>query len=226
LAYWLEHYATSQDLVVSTSSRALPTPTYDTVSKKWTVVIDRAGKQVTLHPAHIVLAAGTLGAPISPSIPDAELFRGTTLHAAAYNGGKDFAGKRTLVVGAGNSSADICQDLEFHGAADVTMLQRSSTCVISVDTSARMLGRLWPPNVPTDVADFKSQAFPFLLMRAIGKATTEHMWAQEEETHRGLREAGLKLNMGEDGSGQRPLVFERFGGRFIFEKFPDTENRH
>ncbi|KAJ7925056.1 FAD/NAD-binding domain-containing protein [Mycena leptocephala] len=197
LAYWLEHYATSQDLVVWTSSRALPTPTYDTGSKKWTVVIDRAGKQVTLHPAHIVLAAGTLG---------------TTLHAAAYNGGKDFAGKRTLVVGAGNSSADICQDLEFHGAADVTMLQRSSTCVISVDTSARMLGRLWPPNVPTDVADSKSQAFPFLLMRAIGKATTEHMWAQEEETHRGLREVGLKLNMGEDGSGQRPLVFERFGG--------------
>ncbi|KAF7362786.1 Flavin-binding monooxygenase [Mycena venus] len=216
LADWLEHYAISQDLVVWTSSRALPTPTYDIASKRWTVVVDRAGEQITLHPAHIVLAAGTLGAPISPSIPDADLFKGITLHAAAYAGGKDFVGKRTLVVGAGNSSADICQDLVFHGAAEVTMLQRSSTCVVSVDTTARVLAQLWPPNVPTDISDFKSQAFPFLLMREIGKATTEHIWAQETETHKGLREAGLKLNMGEDGSGQFPMIFERFGGESHF----------
>ncbi|KAJ6522510.1 FAD/NAD-P-binding domain-containing protein [Mycena vulgaris] len=212
LADWLEHYAISQDLVVWTSSSALPTPTYDTASKRWTVVVDRAGQQVTLHPAHIVLAAGILGAPLFPFIPDAERFNGTIVHSAAYVGRKDFVGKRTLVVGAGNSSADICQDLAFHGAAEVTMLQRSSTCVVSVDTTARLLSQLWFPNVPTDVADFKSQAVPFLLTREIGKATTEHMWSQEEETHRGLREAGLKLNMGTDGSGVYPLGYERFGG--------------
>ncbi|KAJ7848103.1 hypothetical protein B0H13DRAFT_1906930 [Mycena leptocephala] len=115
----------------------------------------------------------------------------------AYAGGKGFVGKRTLVVGAGNSSADICQDLAFHGAAEATMLQRST---------------LWPPNVPTDVADFKSQAVPFLLIREIGKATTHHMWAQQKVTHEGLREAGLKLNMGTDGNGHYPLAYERFGG--------------
>ncbi|KAF7335716.1 FAD/NAD-P-binding domain-containing protein [Mycena venus] len=215
LADWLEQYAISQDLVIWTNSRALPTPTYDAASKRWTVVIDRAGVQVVLHPAHIVLAAGTLGAPRVPSIPDAEVFSGTTIHAAAYPGGKEFVRKRTLVVGAGNSSADICQDLAFQDAAEVTMLQRSSTCVVSADNVARKLEHLWPANVPTDVADFKVQVMPYLLLREIGKATTESMWAEEKETHEGLREAGLSLTMGKDGSGQYPMIFERFGGYWL-----------
>ncbi|KAJ7689660.1 FAD/NAD-P-binding domain-containing protein [Mycena rosella] len=183
LADWLEQYAVSQDLV-----------------------------RVALHPVHIVLAAGTLGAPRTPSIPDAHLFAGTALHAAAYPGGKPFEGKRTLVVGAGNSAADICQDLTFQGAAEVTMLQRSATCVVSADNVARKLEKQWPDGVPTDVADFKVQVVPYLLMREIRKATTEEMWAEEEDTHRGLREAGLNLTMGKDGSGHYPMIFERFGG--------------
>ncbi|KAJ6549828.1 FAD/NAD-P-binding domain-containing protein [Mycena capillaripes] len=215
LADWLEHYAISQDLVIWTNSRALPTPTYDSASKRWTVVIDRAGEEITLHPTHIVLAAGTIGAPHVPTIPDAELFKGTNIHAAVYAGGKEFEGKRTLVVGAGNSSADICQDLAVQGAAQVTMLQRSSTCVVSADNAARTLEHLWPANVPTDVADFKLQVMPYLLLREIGKATTDRMWAAERETHEGLREAGLSLNFGKDGSGQFPLIFERFGGYWL-----------
>ncbi|KAJ6493419.1 FAD/NAD-P-binding domain-containing protein [Mycena sanguinolenta] len=215
LADWLEQYAISQDLVVWTNSRALPTPTYDPAAKRWTVVVDHAGEQVTLHPAHIVLAAGTLGAPQLPSIPDAELFEGSTIHSAAYAGGKDYAGKRTLVVGAGNSSADICQDLAFHKAAEVTMLQRSTTCIVSAKNVRRLLEHLYPDDVPTDVADFKSQAFPFLAMRAMARSRTDQMWADEAETHKGLREAGMSLNMGKDGSGQYPMVFERFGGYFL-----------
>ncbi|KAJ7020525.1 FAD/NAD-P-binding domain-containing protein [Mycena alexandri] len=215
LADWLEQYALCQDLVIWTNSRALPTPAYDSSTKRWTVVIDRAGEHITLHPAHIVLAAGTVGAPYIPSIPDAHLFTGLNIHALTYVGGEPFVGKRTLVVGAGNSAADICQDLAFQGAGSVTMLQRSSTCVVSSDNVARKLWRLWPADVPTDVADFKVEVMPYLLMREIGKATTESMWAEEEETHRGLREAGLSLSFGNDGSGQYPMIFERFGGYWL-----------
>lgn len=136
------------------------------------------------------------------------------IHTASYTGGKAFAGNRTLVVGAGNSAADICQDLASQGAAAVTMLQRSSTCVVSLESGARMLARMWPSKVPTEVADFKVEAMPFLLVREIGKAMTELMWAEEKETHAGLREAGLSLTMGKDGTGQYPMLFERFGGEF------------
>ncbi|KAF7350593.1 Flavin-binding monooxygenase [Mycena sanguinolenta] len=198
LADWLEHYAISQDLVIWTNSRALP-----------------HADHVTLHPAHIVLAAGTFGAPQIPSIPEAHLFQGSTIHSAAYAGGKDYVGKRILVVGAGNSSADICQDLAFHKAAEVTMLQRSTTCVVSVKTVARAIEHLYPSGVPTDVSDFKWLSVPLLLVKEIGKASTEQMWADEAETHKGLREAGMSLTMGKDGSGQYPMVFERFGGYFL-----------
>ncbi|KAJ7162751.1 FAD/NAD-P-binding domain-containing protein [Mycena crocata] len=215
LADWLEQYAITQDLVVWTNSQVLPTPTYDSAAKRWTVVIDRAGTNTTLHPVHIVLAAGTVGAPRIPSIPGAELFTGTNIHAAAYAGGKAFAGKRTLVVGAGNSAADICQDLAFQGAAEVTMLQRSSSCVVSADNVRRLLERLWPADVPTEVADFKVQVMPYLLLREIGKVTTDRMWEAEKETHEGLREAGLSLTMGKDGSGQFVMIFERFGGYWL-----------
>ncbi|KAJ7736035.1 FAD/NAD-P-binding domain-containing protein [Mycena maculata] len=215
LADWLEQYAINMDLVIWTNSRALPTPTYDPATKRWTVVIDHAGTHVTLHPVHIVLAAGTVGAPIIPSIPDAALFTGKTLHATWYAGGSPFLGKRVLVVGAGNSGADICQDLAFQGAGAVTMLQRSATCVVAVANVARKLAHFWPEGVRTDIADFKMQVMPYLLMRKIGTATTEAMWEEERETHKGLREAGLKLTMGKDGSGQYPMIFERFGGYWL-----------
>ncbi|KAJ7491732.1 FAD/NAD-P-binding domain-containing protein [Mycena galericulata] len=212
LADWLEQYAISQDLVIWTNSRALPTPTYDAAAKRWTVTIERGGEQVTIHPVHIVLAAGTIGKPIIPPIADAALFRGTTLHSATYPGGAPFAGKHTMVVGAGNSAADVCQDLAFHGAASVTMLQRSATCVVSSANVARKLNHLWPPGVPTDIADFKVQVMPYVLLRQIGRETTQAMWDEEKETHEGLREMGLNLTMGKDGSGQYPMIFERFGG--------------
>ncbi|KAJ7663499.1 FAD/NAD-P-binding domain-containing protein [Mycena rosella] len=215
LADWLEQYAVSQDLICWTNASPLPTPTYDAATKRWTVIIDRAGTRVTLHPAHIVLATGTLGAPYIPTIPDAHLFGGTALHVAAYTGGKPFAGQRTLVVGAGNSAADMCQDLAFQGAASVTMLQRSSTCIIGVESAARKHARGWPLGVPTDVADFKSQAVPYLMLRESGKATTEGMWEEEAETHRGLREAGLSLTMGKEGEGLIAMSFQRFGGYYV-----------
>ncbi|KAJ6553103.1 dimethylaniline monooxygenase [Mycena capillaripes] len=214
LAHWLEQYAESNDLVVWANSRPLPMPTYDPASKRWTVVINREGTHVTIRPAHIVIAAGTLGAPRYPVIRDPERFKGITLHAGYYHGGMPFAGKRVIVIGAGNSAADIVQDLSFHGAQSVIMVQRSSTCVVSATTARPTMEQIWPADVPTDVADFKLNAIPLLLMKRILRAQEAKLWEAEKETHRGLREAGLKLNMG-DGSGVYPLMFEKFGGYWI-----------
>ncbi|KAJ7484202.1 FAD/NAD-P-binding domain-containing protein [Mycena latifolia] len=215
LAHWLEQYSESDDLVVWTKSRPLPTPTYDFASKRWTVVIDRDGQHVTIHPIHIVIAAGTLGAPLIPVVQDPECFKGVTLHAGYYKGGKPFAGKRVIVIGAGNSAADICQDVSFHGAASVTMVQRSSTCVMSTANARLQMEQLWPASAPTDVADFKLNATPFLLLKRILSAHEKEAWEAEKGTHKGLREAGMKLNMGADGSGAYPLMFERFGGFWL-----------
>jgi hypothetical protein len=76
------------------------------------------------------------------------------------------------------------------------------------------MDKLWPPGAPVEIGDFKQNATPLLLLKKILSAHEAETWEAERETHRGLREAGLKLNMGSDGSGAFPLMFEKFGGTF------------
>ncbi|KAJ8517970.1 hypothetical protein ONZ45_g4911 [Pleurotus djamor] len=215
LADWFEQYAVSQDLVVWTNSTLLPSPKYNTETRRWTVRINRNGTEVEVNPSHIVVAAGTLGAPRIPSYPGQDAFKGTIIHTGIFKGARAFKGKRVLVVGAGNTSADVCQDLVFQGAKSVTMVQRSSTCVVSSKSVVSGLETLWPPNVPTEIADFKLSSMPFGLMRNIMIANEEHSWKEHEEMHDGLRKAGLKLNMGIGGAGQWGLVHQRLGGYWI-----------
>ncbi|KAJ6606257.1 FAD/NAD-P-binding domain-containing protein [Mycena vulgaris] len=196
VAEWLEQYAQSQDLVVWTDSRPLPHPSYDSAAKRWTVVVDRAGEHVTLNPAHIVVAAGALGAPRVPVIRDREIFRGTTIHSSEYQGGKPFAGQHVIVVGAGNTAADVCQDLAFHGARCVTMVQRSATWVISRSSARTLMERMYPEELEVDVCDLMTKARPLELMRRFDKETEAQAMEEEKETHRGLREAGFKIVSG------------------------------
>ena len=216
LADWLEQYVGSQDLIVWTNSRFLPVPSYDFNAKRWTIVVDKNGTHVTLHPAHIILATGSLGRPLIPEVLDKHLFRGISLHANEYPGGRSFAGKHVVVIGAGNTSADICQDLSFHGA-HVTMAQRSSTCVVSSNAILEFLLHLWPEGVSTETSDFKFAALPLLLLKKLAVEGGEQFWAREAEMHKGLEKAGLKLNKGIDGSGQYPLLLERLGGEKLIE---------
>ena len=211
MADWLEQYVSSQDLIVWTNSCFLPVPSYDFNAKRWTVVVDRNGIRITLHPAHIVLATGSLGKPRIPDVPGNNLFRGVSFHASEYHGGRSFAGKHVVVVGAGNTSADLCQDLAFHGA-HVTMAQRSSTCVVSSVAITEHLLRTWPEGASTEASDFKFAALPLRLLLQLSAEGAEKSWAREVNMHEGLEKAGLKLNRGINGSGQYSLLLERSGG--------------
>ncbi|KIK62719.1 hypothetical protein GYMLUDRAFT_57997 [Collybiopsis luxurians FD-317 M1] len=120
IADWLEQYAVSQDLFVWTKSHPLPTPSYDPKTKRWTISIDRDGQITVIHPKHIVLATGTLGEPYVPDIEGRDLFKGQAFHSEHFPGGSSFAGKRVVVVGTGNSAADIALDLHVRGAEEQT----------------------------------------------------------------------------------------------------------
>ncbi|KAI0650322.1 FAD/NAD-P-binding domain-containing protein [Trametes meyenii] len=212
LADWLEHYASIQDLVVWTESKLQPHPIYDPTSGTWDVTILRNGRPVKLRPAHIVLATGTLGKPNIPSFPGQDIFLGQTLHSEGYPGGKRFAGRRVVVVGAGNSSIDICQDLVFNGAQSVTMIQRSATCVSARSVANSHIRARYPDEWPVDVADFKAAAWPFGLQKKLAIATQDARWAAEKELFDKLRKGGLQLTQGPDGEGLYILVLERLGG--------------
>lgn len=59
----------------------------------------------------VISATGSRGAPVLPRVEGAEEFARRVLHSAHYPGAEAFAGLRVLVVGGGNSGAQILADL-------------------------------------------------------------------------------------------------------------------
>lgn len=219
IADWLEQYAIAEDLVVWTKSQPLPTPSYNAETKKWTVSINKDGLTITIHPRHIVLATGSQGAPYIPPIEGHNTFKGQLLHSQFYSGGSQFSGKRVVIVGTGNSAADIALDLHVRfKAQSVTLLQRSSTCVQSTKAIGELLDHNWGLEVPTEIADYYSAATPFKLFKAILAGQKESVWAKDKTLLEGLASAGMNVNLGPDGAGVMALAIERGGGAPIFPK--------
>lgn len=63
--------------------------------------------------AGVVIANGTLAKPAVPEF--AGEFAGDIMHTSSYKSPRIFAGKRVLVIGAGNSGCDIAVDAVHHG---------------------------------------------------------------------------------------------------------------
>jgi putative flavoprotein involved in K+ transport len=59
----------------------------------------------------VVSATGTWAAPYVPDYPGRDIFRGVQLHSSRYASPDELAGKRVLVVGGGNSGAQVLAEL-------------------------------------------------------------------------------------------------------------------
>lgn len=83
----------------------------------WTLSL-RGGRTVTV--GVLVVANGHLWQPRVPGYPGT--FTGATLHAVEYRSREQFAGRRVLVVGGGNSAADIaCDAAAFAESVTISM---------------------------------------------------------------------------------------------------------
>ncbi|KAI9066764.1 FAD/NAD-P-binding domain-containing protein [Trametes sanguinea] len=215
MADWLEQYAAIQDLVVWTDAELKERPSYRPETKDWDVSIIREGFEVRLNPAHIVLATGTLGEPYIPDVPGVHRFQGHVMHSQEFAGGAPYAGKKVVVIGAGNSSIDICQDLVLRGAESVTMVQRSPTCVLTRGYVAQMLRSSFPEDVPLPIADFKWASFPVGLLRKLMIADQQSTKVANKELHDKLKKGGFQVSMGPDGQGVYILTMERAGGEWL-----------
>jgi cation diffusion facilitator CzcD-associated flavoprotein CzcO len=70
----------------------------------------------SLEAQNVVVATGYNRVPVRPSFDGLEQFTGPVCHSSEYVDGAPYQGKRVLVVGAGNSGAEIALDLWEHGA--------------------------------------------------------------------------------------------------------------
>lgn len=66
--------------------------------------------------ANVVVATGNTRVPLTPHFPEQDRYTGTILHSSAYKTGAAYRGQNVLVVGFGNSAAEIAMDLHEQGA--------------------------------------------------------------------------------------------------------------
>jgi putative flavoprotein involved in K+ transport len=216
---WLEMYVKVMEIDYWSSTEC-KSAVYDEQKKEWTLVVDRNGESVTLHPKQLILATGVSGFPNVPAYEGAEKFAGEQHHSSAHPGGEGYARKKCVVIGSNNSAHDICADLWEHGA-DVTMVQRSSTHISRSDTLMELaLGGLYSEaavkaGITTDKADMIFASVPYRIMADFQIPIYEEMAKRDADFYERLTKAGFLLDFGDDGSGLFMKYLRRGSGYYI-----------
>lgn len=123
--------------------------------------------------------------------------------------------KKAIVVGSCNSGHDIAKEFYENGYS-VTMVQRSSTYVVTVETSCASLAPLYSENdISTEVADTIFLATANSLAKRFMVAGTKEQNKMDKKLLDGLAKAGFKLDTGIDGSGLWMKYILRGGGYYI-----------
>jgi indole-3-pyruvate monooxygenase len=78
--------------------------------------VTETSKGETFVSQNVVVATSVNGKPFIPKWPGLDTFEGPVVHSFEYGNGDRFHGKRVLVVGFGNSAAEITLDLYERGA--------------------------------------------------------------------------------------------------------------
>ncbi|MFD5265406.1 flavin-containing monooxygenase [Streptomyces sp. NPDC058335] len=131
---YLEKYAEHHELEVVTGvevSRVERTPD----GTGW-LLHASGGRELT--GAAVVVATGYNHTPALPDWPGRDTFTGELTHASAYRNGAPYAGRDVLVVGVGNTGAEIAVDLVESGAGRVRLAVRTVPHIVRRTTAG------WP----------------------------------------------------------------------------------
>jgi putative flavoprotein involved in K+ transport len=127
-AAYLEEYARAFDLDVELGAEVRSVSPLDIAgSSLWQVGSGAGSQQARV----VVMATGLYAMPRMPGAVNADSFAGTVLHSSAYRNPAPFAGQRVLVVGLGNSGAEIAADLARSSVPSVCVAMRDSPPIVS-----------------------------------------------------------------------------------------------
>ncbi|MFJ7787058.1 ArsO family NAD(P)H-dependent flavin-containing monooxygenase [Streptomyces albidoflavus] len=87
----------------------------------------------------VISATGTWSLPFVPAVPGRGLFAGRQLHTVNYRSPADFTGQRVIVVGGGNSGAQIAADLALDGHVEVAWVTQRPPRFLADDIDGRAL---------------------------------------------------------------------------------------
>ncbi|GAA0988122.1 NAD(P)/FAD-dependent oxidoreductase [Acrocarpospora macrocephala] len=210
---WLEMYARALDLNVWTG--VTDTTVTRRATGRWEVRLTRPGAEVrTLRPRHVVLAVGLNGKPRLPAFPGRDAYSGVLVHSDAFTGGREWAGRNAVVVGAGTSAHDIAHDLCEHGAT-VTLVQRSSTVVVTSDTFMTGMAGLYDESGPAvDDADLLT-AFPWNLLLELQEQNMKTWQERDAPIIDALAATAYRSDYGPSGRGPMEKYLAGTNGYYI-----------
>ncbi|MDF1730935.1 MAG: NAD(P)/FAD-dependent oxidoreductase [Minwuia sp.] len=213
LANWFEFYVEAMELNCWTDT-ALVSGDHDAATGTWTLNLESGdGTERVVRPRHVIFATGVSAIPVIPDLPGLDSFQGTVMHSGRYTDGKDWKGKRALVVGTGNSAHDVAQDLQASGA-DVTMVQRNPSYIVSL-AEAQKVYALYDEGPPLDDCDLLAASFPFPVLRRSYQLSTAEMKRVDADLLAGLQARGFKLDFGEGETGFQMKYMQRGGGYYF-----------
>lgn len=103
------------------------------VDDKWQVT---TANKTTFLASNVVIATGTNRTPNVPTWEGQESFEGEIIHSRFYKNPTTYKGKKVLVVGMGNTGAEVALDLSEHGV-DTSLSVRSPISIIPRDVNGR-----------------------------------------------------------------------------------------
>ncbi|MET9123751.1 NAD(P)/FAD-dependent oxidoreductase [Streptomyces sp. NPDC004528] len=145
--------------------------------------VERAGDSWLLHAtggreltgSAVVVATGYNHTPRLPDWPGRDAYSGELLHAGAYREPAPYAGRDVLVVGIGNTGAEIAVDLVEGGAGRVRLAVRTAPHIVRRSTAGwaaqftgilvrrlpvRVVDALAGPMAKVSVPDLSAQGLP------------------------------------------------------------------
>ena len=216
----METYTSLMGLNVWGSSPAR-SARFDPQQGRWQVFTERDGRPVELRPRHLVMALGVSGYPSVPQIPGAEAFAGDQHHSSAHPGPDAYRGKRCVVVGSNNSAHDIAAGLWEAGAAEVTMLQRSSTLIAPVPALEKLAfagsysEQALQRGITPEQSDMTVASIPYKLLPQWQKPIYDAMRVEYADLYGRLEKAGFLLDFGADDSDVFMKFLRRGSGYYL-----------
>lgn len=215
LAGWLEAYAEFMELNVWTSCEFVAARP-DQQGGRWAARVRRgSGEERELLVSHVVLATGSVsGVPNIPQLSGLDRFKGEVIHSSEFASGIPYAGKKALVVGTGTSGHDVAQDLFSNGAAEVTMMQRGSTCVVSLVPSGTLVYAVYSEG-PSEDIDLITASIPYPVLRDTYRWLTRKTCELDRDLLERLTAVGFEIDLGPDDTGFHMKYLQEGGGYYI-----------
>ena len=136
--------------------------TWDSDSATWTVEVEKrpGGETVSFTCDFLLNCSGyyRYDEGYTPELPGRERFKGQIVHPQHWPADLDYSGKKVVVIGSGATAVTLVPSLTDK-AAQVTMLQRSPTYILSlpdVDAIAQTLNRYLPTRLAYQLTRWKN----------------------------------------------------------------------